>query len=185
MKKEATLKVVSGKETAEKRKAQLTEMSNQLETKIKKTSKDLETKLYIVQGGEEACGYLLDFIKLDAQWKFSEALGIGECVRQYELASKNIKSGKTKELMIPALALEATYYFLTKVEGKGLVSANTYVNHLLKPITDALGRSKADREALDQLVRDKGTIDSAIDTGANIENEDSLIKEIEEELKDK
>jgi hypothetical protein len=183
MAKEATLEVVSTKEATEKRKAQLADMSKQLEAKIEKTSKDLETKLYIIQGGKTAGENLLAFIKNDAQWKFSEALGIGECVRQYESAVKNIESGKTKELMIPALALEATYYFLTKVEGKGLVSADTYVNNLLKPITDALGRSKADREALDQLVRDKGTIDSAIDSGANIENEDKLIKEIESELK--
>lgn len=183
MTKEATLEVVSSKEAAEKRKAQLTEMSKQLEEKIEKTSKELETKLYIIQGAETAGENLLGFIKNDAQWKFSEALGIGECVRQYESAIKNIKSGKTKELMIPALALEATYYFLTKVEGKGLATADTYVNNLLKPITDALGRSKADREALDQLIRDKGTIDSAIDSGAKIENEDKLVKEIESELK--
>ena len=183
MAKEATIEVVSSKKQHETRKAQLTEISKQLAAKIEKTSKELETKLYIIQGGEETANHLLDFIKNEAQWKFSEALGIGECVRQYEAAVKNVKTGKIKEIMIPALALEATYYFLTKVEGKGLASANAYVNNILKPISDALGRSKADREALDQLVRDKGTIDSAIDSGANIENEDKLVKEIEKELK--
>jgi len=183
MTKETTLEIVSTKDAKDKRKAQLEKISKELESKIEKQNKELGTKLYLVQGGESACDHILNFIKNEAQWKFSEALGVGECVRQYEAALKNIKAGKTKEVMIPALALEATYYFLTKVEGKGLASADMYVHNLLKPITDALGRSKADREALDQLVRDKGTIDSAIDSGANIENEDKLVKEIESELK--
>jgi hypothetical protein len=178
---QATLEVVKRKDTAEKRKAQLMAIAEQLKTKIENREKELGVKKYIIKGGELTGKHLIAFIENDAQWKFSEALGIGECHRQLVEAVSNIK--KVKELFVPALALEALYYFLTKVEGKGLSSANDYLNNLLKPITDALGRSKSDREALDQLIRDLGTIESAIDTGLSIENEDSLVKEIEAELK--
>jgi hypothetical protein len=178
---QATLEVVKKKDAADKRKAQLTAIAGQLRTKIENREKELSTKKYIIKGGEVTGKALIAFVENDAQWKFSEALGVGECHRQLVEGVSNI--GKAKELFVPALALEALYYFLTKVEGKGLASANDYVNNLLKPITDALGRSKSDREALDQLVRDLGTIESAIDTGATIENEDKLVKEIEAELK--
>jgi hypothetical protein len=70
---------------------------------------------------------------------------------------------------------------LTKVEGAGLEEAKEYVN-ILKPISDALGRSKQDRTELDQLTRDRGTLESAIDSGIDLENEDDILKEIQEEL---
>lgn len=175
------LGVVSKKDTINKRKEQLKVIADQLKAKIESREKELSTKKYIIKGGETTGKALIAFVENDAQWKFSEALGIGECHRQLIESVSNIK--KAKEIFVSAMALEALYYFLTKVEGKGLSSANSYVNNLLKPITDALGRSKSDRESLDQLLRDLGTVESAIDTGATIENEDKFVKEIEAELK--
>ena len=180
--KEASAAIVSKKNEIEHRNVMRKEMIQQLTEKIESKEKELETKKYLIEGGASTAEAVLTFLKNEAAWKFSEALGVIESVKQIEDANKNIQTGKTKELMVPALALEAIYYFLTKVEGKGLSDASLYVNELLKPVTDALGRSKNDRAEIDQLVRDRGTLESAVDNGIDIENEDEILKEIQEEL---
>jgi hypothetical protein len=180
--KEVNATIISKREEIEARNVMRIEMVKQLTEKIEAKEKELETKKYIVEGGNKTAAALIQFLKEKASWKFSEALGVIESTKQIELANQEIAKGKTKELMIPALAIEAIYYFLTKVEGKGLEDATSYVNDLLKPVTDALGRSKNDRNEIDQLVRDRGTLESAIDSGIDIENEDAILKEIQEEL---
>jgi hypothetical protein len=77
--------------------------------------------------------------------------------------------------------LEALYYFLSKGTGKGLESAQHYLT-LLKPVTDALGRAKQDKDKKDQMVKDLGTLESAIDTGASSDIEERMISEIEQEI---
>jgi hypothetical protein len=182
MKKEATIEIVKGNEVSNDRVEKLMDMISKLSAKIKKSEETLSTKLYIIEGGLETADEIIHFLENEAQWKFSEALGVIEAARQVKEAKKEITNGKTKELLIGSLPLEAIYYFLTKVEGKGIAYATTYVNSLLKPISDALGRSKSDREKHDQLVRDRGTLEAALDKGANIENEDKYVSEILAEL---
>ena len=181
-KQETTLEVVSKKEEMELRRGHLQKMVDRLTEKIEKTEKELGEKLYIIEGKQDTANHIIDFLHHRAEWKFTESLGIMECIKQIKDSEKKLKEGKSKELMVPSLALEAIYYFLTKVEGKGYTEAYDFVNNLLKPISDSLGRSKNDRAALDQLARDRGTLESSIDSGASIENEDKLVKEIEAEL---
>jgi hypothetical protein len=182
MKKEATIKIVKGTDAQNERIEKLNGMIEKLSEKIERTEKELSEKLYIIEGGKDTADAIIAFLENDAQWKFSESLGVIEAARQVSEARKNILNDRTKELLIGSLPLEAIYYFLTKVEGKGISYALVYVNSLLKPISDALGRSKSDRERYDQLVRDRGTLEAAIDKGANIENEDKYVSEILAEL---
>jgi len=179
---EATLKVVSKKEAIEEKNEQRQKMVDMLTEKIEQKEKEVATKLYLIEGGEPVATAVVDFLQNKAQWKFSEALGIMECIRQVNEAKTNIAKKKTKEFMIPSLALEAIYYFLTKVEGVGISEAENYVKNLLKPVSDGLSRAKNDREAIDQLMRDRGTLENAIEAGADVENEDKLLAEIEQEL---
>ena len=181
MTKTVTMEVVSKETQLAEKNENRQKMVELLTARIDAKEKDLQTKKYIVQGGLETAESLLSFLKNDAQWKFSEALGIIEAVKQVEEAKKALTGGKAKEVFVPGLALEAIYYFLTKVESKGLTHAELYVA-TLKPISDALGRSKQDRESIDQLVRDRGTLESAIDNNVDIENEDEILKEIQAEL---
>ena len=180
--KEVTATIVSKKEEIVVRNQMRAEMVKKLTEKIEAKEKEIENKKYIIEGGSKTADALVKFLKEKASWKFSEALGVIESTNQIENANREILKGKTKELLVPALALEAIYYFLTKVEGKGLDEAASYVNDLLKPVTDALGRSKNDRTEIDHLVRDRGTLESAMDSGVDIENEDQILKEIQEEL---
>jgi hypothetical protein len=181
MNTETKTEIISKKEELEIRNKMRAELVEKLTAKIDAKQKELETKKYIIEGGVAAGETIGRFLTEKAQWKFSEALGIMESVSQVETAVDAINKGKAKELFVPALALEAVYYFLTKVEGAGLEEAKEYVN-ILKPISDALGRSKQDRTELDQLTRDRGTLESAIDSGIDLENEDDILKEIQEEL---
>jgi len=174
--------VVSKKEAIAERNEQRQQMVDLLTAKIEKTELDLTTKLYIVEGGAVAGESILNFLTNKAQWKFSEALGVVEAVKQVNDSLDKIKTGKTKEFMITSLPLEAIYYFMTKAEGTGLAEAEDFVLGILKPVTDALQRSKTDRDALDQLVRDRGTLESAIDSGVDLENEDAILSEISKEL---
>jgi hypothetical protein len=157
-------------------------MVDKLTEKIDHLTKSLETKKYIVEGGTITGSALLDFLKTDALWKFTEAKGIVEAVKQVQTAIDNYTANKVKHLLIDSTALEAIYYFLSKVEKKGLDAAAFYIDHMVLPVSNALGRAKEDRMELDQLQRDRGTLEAAIDSGAEIENEDSILGEIEKEL---
>jgi hypothetical protein len=181
-KQENTIEIVSKKEQIQALNAERQKMVEFLDRKIKEKEADLQTKKYVIEGKAEVGGTIVNFLKEHAQWKFSESLGIVESVRQAEEAVKAVLTKKTSELMLPSLSLEAVYYFLTKVEGKGLDEAAAYIK-ILKPISDALGRSKQDRQDIDQLVRDKGTLESAIDSGVDVENEDEILKEIQAEMR--
>jgi hypothetical protein len=152
-----------------------------LEKRIGIKEAELENKKYVVEGKADVASTLHKFLLEEAQWKFSEALGVIESVKQVEEASKALMTKKTTELMLPTLAIEAIYYFLTKVEGVGTIAANEYVA-VLKPVSDALSRAKQERTDLEQLQRDKGTLESAIDSGVDIENEDTILKEIQAEM---
>lgn len=156
-------------------------MVDLLTARIDAKNKDLQSKKYIVQGGNDVADLIVSFLRDDAQWKFSEALGIIEASNQVKEGIAGIKTKKAKELFVPALAIEAIYYFLTKVESKGIDAAEKYVS-LLKPVSDALGRSKQDREVIDQLTRDRATLESAIDNNVDIADEDTILKEIQAEL---
>jgi hypothetical protein len=179
---EKTLKVVSKKEAIAEKNEQRQQLVDKLTEKIEQKEKAITTKLYLIEGGETVADATIDFLQNKAQWKFSEALGIMECIRQVNEAKSNITKKKTKEFLIPSLALEAIYYFLTKVEGVGITQAEDYVKNLLKPISDGLSRAKNDREEIDQLMRDRGTLENAIDSGVDVEHEDKLLAEIEQEL---
>jgi murein L,D-transpeptidase YcbB/YkuD len=157
-------------------------MVDKLTEKIDRLTKSLETKKYIVEGGSVTGAALLDFLKTEALWKFTEAKGIVEAVKQVQTAVDNYTANKVKHLLIDSTALEAIYYFLSKVEKKGLDAAAFYIDNMVLPVSNALGRAKEDRMELDQLQRDRGTLEAAIDSGAEIENEDSILGEIEKEL---
>ena len=166
----------------EEKNAQRQKMIDKLTEKIDKTSKVLETKKYIVDGELTSGNAILNFLKTEATWKFTEAKGVVEAVKQIQTAIDGITSKKVKHLLVYSTALEAIYYFLSKVEKTGLEAAAFYIDNMVLPVSNALGRAKEDRMEFDQLQRDRASLEAAIDSGADIENEDSILAEIEKEL---
>lgn len=175
--KTATLEVVSERETKSK---ELSALKEKVEKEIEKKNAELENKLYIIEGGVSTANDLINFLEHEADWKFTESMGIIEAVKEITKARENVSKAKVNALLFSPLTIEATYYFLTKYEGKGLDQAKYYYEKLLKPVSEALSRSKADRTQLDQMQRDLATIENAIENGANVE--DSLVKEILSEI---
>jgi hypothetical protein len=93
-----------------------------------------------------------------------------------------LRDKKKEELELNAITVEAIYYFLTKEEGSGLESANYFVMNLLRPISEALNASKSDRDTINQMERDLGSLQDAILNKVGIEKEDAFLESLEKEL---
>jgi len=166
-KKEATLKIENEKKsvstmTADERKKEL----DILQTEIDNRNRELETKLYIVEGGAAAGEAFIKFATKEAKWKFTEAIGIVEMLKEIEVAVANAKDGK--QLFLRILPLEALWFFINKVEGIGLEDAKYYSDMLLKPVGDALARVKTDRESINELLMQQGSIEAGAEFEAEI-----------------
>lgn len=148
MTKEATLTVVSEKDA---KKEQFVKQIAETQKQLDEINDRISNRGYLVEGGEKTGKTVIDWVTHHATWKFTEALGVIESIKQVKSATDAIAKGKTKELMLPNLALEAIYYFISKQEGKGLSEANEYHDSLLKPIADALGRAKVDKDKVNNL----------------------------------
>ena len=116
------------------------------EENLEKLRTELEGKKYSIDLKKEDIILLEKFNRLDAPWKFTECLGIVEVEKSLNEA---VKSGK---LNINAIAIEAIYYYLSKVEGKGkTTNTETFKDifdyiRVLKGITNGMESVKADTE---------------------------------------
>jgi hypothetical protein len=167
--KEATLKIEKSsvrEMTAEDRANEVSKLQEEIDAR----NREMETKLYIVEGGSEVGEKLLKFVTEEAQWKFTEAIGIVEMTKEIEDAVANAKGGK--QLFLRILPLEALWFFINKVEGVGLEKARYYAANLLKPVGDALARVKADRDAINELMMRQGSLE----VGADFEEEVAPVK---------
>ena len=171
--------VSSTNEKLERRK----KLAEFLEKKFERESKQVSEKLYDVPGGLTTAKHLYEFVFKDASWKFSESIGVIEAARILSSEIEIIKDKKEREnLLLNAVTIEAIYYFLTKVEKKGVSSARDFLHNLYRPIYEALTSSKEDRDRINQMMRDLGTLQDAILNRVNFEGEDKLLNEIEKEL---
>lgn len=116
------------------------------EKELDAIKKEVESKKYLVDLTKEDIARLNSFISNDATWKFTEALGILEVEKEMERATKEGK------LFTTALAIEAIYYYLSKVEGSGnSTNTSSYTNaadyiKVLKSIKSSIERVSMDNE---------------------------------------
>jgi len=155
-----------------------------LEKKLEARREEVSNKAYPVKGGLATAKALREFIKTEAQWKFTESLGIIEAERVLSEQVALLEKKEVAEMELGALTIEALYYFLTKEEGKGLAKAVRYVNNLLRPVNEALTSSKADREEINQMEKDLATLQEAVHQRVGFDGEDSIVAEIEKELQE-
>lgn len=164
-KKEATLKIEKGS-VRDLSKEDRSEEIAVLQSEIDSRNREMETKLYIVEGGQTTGDHLLKFVIEKASWKFTESIGVIEMTKEIEDATANANDGK--QLFLRVLPLEALWFFINKVEGVGLEEAKQYATNLLKPIGDALARVKADRDAINELLTRIGTLEVGADFEAEV-----------------
>jgi len=116
------------------------------EKNLESLKKEMESKKYLVDLDSKGINLLNNFIMNDAPWKFTESLGIVEV----EKAMK--KAVKEKKLFSDAVAIEAIYYYLSKVEGNGRNTSATAFHSIdeyltvLKAISGTIERIKQDTE---------------------------------------
>lgn len=147
------------------------ELIEALQLEVETRNKEISQKFYLVEGGAAIGERLIKFLTKEAKWKFTEAIGVVEATK--ELFAATAKAKTDKDLMLQVLPLEALWFFINKVEGVGLPEAQYYNDNLLKPIAEALGQVKADRDSVNQLMMRQG----ALEAGADFEKEPTLENE--------
>jgi hypothetical protein len=112
-----------------------------LEAQIAEKKEELKTKVYAITFSDELLAKYEDFIMNEAEWNSTEALGIREVNKQIQKIKK--EGVKNQVIYMSALPLEASHYFISKAKGKGLKSAESFLD-LYKPFDQALGDAKKD-----------------------------------------
>ena len=176
---ESKLEVVSTKNEKHEYRVNLAE---RLEAKLNALRDEVSGKKYPVNGGVKTAVALQEFVNSQAKWKFTEALGIMEASRVLKEEVSQLRKKEKEDLSLNAVTIEAIYYFLTKEEGAGLNTATNFVMNLLRPISEALNASKSDRDSINQMERDLGSLQDAILNKVGIEKEDSFLEGLEKEL---
>lgn len=119
------------------------------EEALEKMEKEHASKKYLIDIKKNEIEKLSSYILNDAPWKFTECLGIKEVEKDLK---ECIKTGK---LFLSGIAVEAIYYYLSKVDGAGIkTNTSSFENidqylSVLKPITGGIERIKADTEKME------------------------------------
>ena len=129
---------------------------------------EIESKKYLVDVDKKDIEMLKSFIVNDATWKFTESLGIKEVQKELNV----LTDGK---LFTKALAIEAIYYYMSKVEGAGekpntlaFPNIDDYLR-CLKAITNAVERIKADSEKIREAEFILAARQEGIDVDSSVE----------------
>jgi DNA primase catalytic subunit len=124
------------------------ELVDSIQNEVDGKKKENREKLYAISMSETLLSRYENFVKEEAEWNSTEALGVVEVYKQIQ----RIKSEKIKDNMIymGALPVEATHYFLNKVKGKGLIDANNFIE-LYRSFDQALKDVKTDNQILQDL----------------------------------
>ena len=128
------------------------ELVKELENKISEKKEGVKNKVYAVTMNDELFQKYESFIKNDAEWNGTEALGIKEINKQIQKIKKE-GGVKNSVIFLGALPLEASHYFISKSKGKGLKSAEEFID-LYKSFDQAIEDAKNDAREIKSLEKD-------------------------------
>ena len=132
-----------------------------IEEQIKDLKEKTSKKVYAVKMTADLLVTLIDFVEKNAEWSQTESLGV---IEVHKILTGLKKEGvKDNTIFIESLPLEATHYFLSKVRGKGLKEAQSFIS-LFKPISIALEEVKRDAEAIQSIEKDLVAAQHGIET---------------------
>ena len=132
-----------------------------IEDQIKDLKEKNSKKVYAVNLTAELLSTLIDFVENNSEWSQTECLGIIEI---HKILTGIKKEGvKDNTIFVESLPLEATHYFLSKVRGKGLKEAQSFIS-LFKPVSIALEEVKKDTAAIQSLEKDLVAVQQGIET---------------------
>jgi len=120
----------------------------ELETK----TKEFSTKVYAVSMTNEILLFFQLFVQDDANWKGREMLGILEMSKRIGEIRKELDGQRLKNdaIMMTALEIEASHYFLNKHESKGTKGIEGFV-FLLKSFESALTLVQNDSRMINSI----------------------------------
>ena len=133
-----------------------------LETQIQDRKDEIKTKVYAITFSQELLARYEDFMTNEAEWNSTEALGIKEVSKQIQKIKK--EGVKNQVIYMPALPLEASHYFISKGKGKGLKSAENFIE-LYKPFDQALSDAKKDVSEIKGLEKQLGAAMQGVSLG--------------------
>ena len=134
---------------------------NSLEDQVKDLKEKTEKKVYAVKFSAALLTTLIDFVENNSEWSQTESLGIIEI---HKILTGIKKEGvKDNTVFMESLPLEATHYFLSKVRGKGLKEAQSFIS-LFKLVSIALEEVKKDTAAIQSIEKDLVAVQQGIET---------------------
>jgi hypothetical protein len=110
--------------------------------------KEFNDKVYAVSMNVDTFNKFREYIEFDAEWSGVESLGIDKISK----ALSEIKKEGIKDSLIymKALELEASHYFISRMKGKGLVQAVSFLS-IYRALDEALDDVKKDSADLNEI----------------------------------
>jgi hypothetical protein len=120
-------------------------LTNEIET----FKKGLETKVYALKIKEKSLlEKYIAFVEESAEWEGMQSLGIVELSSQLKDAlDEPLKDGN---MFLTSLAVQALNFFVNKMKGKGLSSAQYYLD-MIRPVNEAMKIIKSDTDHINGL----------------------------------
>lgn len=142
--------------TSEENEKAIQELTKRIESEKKEHSE----KNYSVKLNKSQFNRLLKFIREEVQWKSREALGVIEIENSLkEFEKSGIKDGY---IYMKSLTLQATHYFISKMEGSGVSSAKDFIS-LFKSVDEALNRENQDSRRIKDLEKQLVSLQQGIE----------------------
>jgi hypothetical protein len=131
------------------------------EKRLTEAKEKLSKKVYAIKfENSEDLDYFINFMHNDAEWREKESLGVIEICKILDKAKK--EGIKQNTLYFGALPMEASHYFISKISGKGLKDAESFIR-MLRPFSQALESAQADASEIQGLERELAAAQQGLD----------------------
>jgi hypothetical protein len=146
-------------QTAEQKRIEIEQKLVVAKAALEALDAETKDKQYAIKIGD-SLDTLLKFIDEEANWKFTEALGVQQVHKKLTSCKRDgLKNGC---IFVGALEVDAIHYFMSKAEGKGLEKAERFLS-ILKPMNDAIKLVTADRKEMEKLTQQVAAYSEGID----------------------
>jgi hypothetical protein len=133
---------------------------NSIKQDLDDYKKSLAGKEYAVSMTPELLSTFLDYMKNEVQWRSKEALGVKEILKSIEKTKKEgIKDGVA---YFSNLEVEASHYFILKMEGKGDSQIDNFVS-LWKTFEETLVLIQQDNMVVKDLEQQLSAAEQGLD----------------------
>lgn len=142
-----------------------TEKLNELQAELDAFKKELDGKVYPINVSGDIRDRIINFFEVELEWKYMEAYG---ATKVFDIL-KNADI-KNDSIYVTSLEVEAIAFFLMKATGKGIKSAQNFMD-LYKVSEKSLVLVKTDTDKLNSLMMNVAALAEGIDIDNKKEGE--------------